>query len=89
MKLPPRVQFEKLMTIVSQKNIKDILNETGKTISNIDRDIVDRIMGKITVFTNPAETLKALQLAREDSLKNLESYRNKGRTLLGLFERVR
>jgi hypothetical protein len=85
-KLPPRVQFEKLMTVVSQKNIKDILNETGKTISNIDRDIVDRIMGKITVFTNPAETLKSLQLAREDSLKNLESYRNKGRTLLGLLK---
>lgn len=85
-KLSPRVQFEKLMTIVSQKNIKDILNETGKTISNIDRDIVDRIMGKITVFTNPAETLKSLQLAREDSLKNLESYRNKGRTLLGLLK---
>ena len=84
--LPPRVQFEKLMTIVSQKNIKEILNETGKTISNIDRDIVDRIMGKITVFTDPAETLKALQLAREDSLKNLESYRNKGRTLLGFLK---
>ena len=84
-KLAPRVQFEKLMTIVSQKNIKDILNETGKTISNIDRDIVDRIMGKITVFTNPAETLKSLQLAREDSLKNLESYRNKSITLIGFL----
>ena len=83
--LAPRVQFEKLMTIVSQKNIKDILNETGKTISNIDRDIVDRIMGKITVFTNPAETLKSLQLAREDSLKNLESYRNKSITLIGFL----
>ena len=83
--LSPRVQFEKLMTIVSQKNIKDILNETGKTISNIDRDIVDRIMGKITVFTNPAETLKSLQLAREDSLKNLESYRNKSITLIGFL----
>jgi len=83
--LAPRVQFEKLMTIVSQKNIKDILNETGKTISNIDRDIVDRIMGKITVFTNPAETLKSLQLAREDSLKNLESYRNDSITLIGFL----
>ena len=83
--LSPRVQFEKLMTIVSQKNIKDILNETGKTISNIDRDIVDRIMGKITIFTSPAETLKSLQLAREDSLKNLESYRNKSITLIGFL----
>ena len=84
--LAPRVQFEKLMTIVSQKNIKDILNETGKTISNIDRDIVDRIMGKITSFTDPAETLKSLQLAREDSLKKMETYRNQSRTILGFLK---
>ena len=81
---------EKLDWYRTQQNelntMRDLIDEIVDLFPNIDRDIVDRIMGKITVFTNPAETLKSLQLAREDSLKNLESYRNKGRTLLGLLK---
>jgi len=61
---------------VKQRSIREILNESGRTISNLDRDIVDRIFGELNLTDNPQETLKKLINARNSLLdSNLDKQR--------------
>jgi hypothetical protein len=56
--------------IVKQKNIKDILNESGRTISNIDRQILDSIFGDLDLTTPASKTLDKLKASRENLITN-------------------
>lgn len=56
--------------IVKQKNIKDILNESGRTISNIDRQILDSIFGDLDLTTPASKTLDKLRASRENLITN-------------------
>ena len=56
--------------IVKQKNIKDILNESGRTISNIDRQILDSIFGDLDLTTPASKTLDKLVASRENLITN-------------------
>jgi hypothetical protein len=49
---------------VKQRSIRDILNESGRTISNLDREIVDKVFGEINLTDEPKEILKKLKRAR-------------------------
>jgi hypothetical protein len=61
---------------VKQRSIREILNESGRTISNLDRDIVDRVFGELNLTDNPQETLKKLKNARNSLLdSNLDKQR--------------
>lgn len=75
--LPAITQFDLLNKIITQKNIKALLQEEGKTISNIDRTIVEQIMGKITPGTSIPESLKALKMARQDTIDSLLGHKSK------------
>jgi hypothetical protein len=51
---------------VKQRSIRDILNESGRTISNLDREIVDKVFGEINLTDEPKEILKKLRRARSN-----------------------
>lgn len=69
-------KIQNFIDIVKQKNIKDILQESGKTISNVDRDILDKIFGGLDLTTKPDLVLKKLQESRGQLINsNLEKQR--------------
>lgn len=63
-------KIQNFIDIVKQKNIKDILQESGKTISNVDRDILDRIFGGLDFTTKPDLVLKKLQESRSQLINS-------------------
>ena len=58
--LSATAQARKLSTLISQANIREILGESGRTISNFDRQIVQDLSASITLGAEPALNLKAL-----------------------------
>ena len=56
--LEPRTQADAIIDALKQQNIRDILGESGRTISNLDREIVAEIFGSIKT-TTPASAIKA------------------------------
>lgn len=65
-------KIQNFIEIVKQRNIKDILQESGKTISNVDRDILDKIFGKLDLTTPPEEILKKLKASRGNLVSSNE-----------------
>ena len=63
---------------VKQRSIREILNESGRTISNLDREIVDRVFGEINLTDSPSEIRKKLANARSNLIRNNE---DKARTI--------
>ena len=79
--LPYRERIEILLNQIKQTNIRAILGESGRTISNTDREIVDRIVGDIkpgmgaaaireTLLQNKAR-LEADYSSHRDAIKGL------------------
>lgn len=58
--LSASAQARKLSTLISQANIREILGESGRTISNFDRKIVEQLSTSIVLGEEPALNLKAL-----------------------------
>ena len=48
-----RTRINKLIEVVRQGNIRDILGESGRTISNLDRDIIKDVFGGIKIDESP------------------------------------
>ena len=63
---------------VKQRSIREILNESGRTISNLDREIVDKVFGEINLTDSPSEIRKKLSNARSNLIRNNE---DKARTI--------
>ena len=78
--LSKRTQALVLLNQIAQRNIRDILGESGKTISNVDRDLVNRLVGKITVLTTNAETIEQLNITKDQLLRGVSQRANKIRT---------
>ena len=78
--LEPRVRAKVLLNNIKQANIREILGESGKTISNLDRQIIDQLVGSLTVGTNPTEVLETLSLTERSVLTNLQAARNRLQT---------
>jgi hypothetical protein len=55
---------------VKQRSIREILNESGRTISDLDRQIVEKIFGGIDLTSVPSEIIKKLRKGRADLQKN-------------------
>ena len=68
--LSDATKIDNFIEIVKQRNIKDILNESGKTISNVDRDILDRIFGGLDFTTAPQKQLEKLRASRDSLITN-------------------
>lgn len=55
---------------VKQRSIREILNESGRTISDLDRQIVEKIFGGIDLTSAPSEIIKKLKKGRRDLQNN-------------------
>jgi hypothetical protein len=71
--LEPRTRAKVLLNQIKQKNIKSLLGENSKTISNLDRQIVEELVGSIALGKNPQETLEALKLTKESIYNSLSA----------------
>lgn len=77
----PREQAKALLSFVSKADVKELLGESGRTISNIDRSIAEELVGKIAVITGKEDLLAQLEKSiskYEDSYaKNLRNYESR------------
>jgi hypothetical protein len=71
--LEPRTRAIVLLNQIKQKNIKSLLGENSKTISNLDRQIVEELVGSIALGKTPQETLEALKLTKESIYNSLSA----------------
>ena len=78
--LEPRTRAKVLLNQIKQKNIRDILGESGKTISNLDRQIVEELVGSISLGKTPQETLEALRITKASIFNNLDAAQNRLKT---------
>ena len=84
--LSPRMKANALLNVLRQKGIREILGEAGKTISNLDRQIVEEVFGKIDVFTPPAVTLDLLKKSRDSYATSITEQKNKIIANKGFFD---
>ena len=53
-----------LTKVVKQKNLQAILGESGRTISDKDREIIERVFGDLSVFESVSSVLGKLKESR-------------------------
>jgi hypothetical protein len=58
-------KIQNMIEQVKQRSIRAILQESGRTISDTDRDIVNRVFGDLDLTSPPGEILKKLKNARQ------------------------
>ena len=74
--LEPRTRANALLKVLRQANVREILGESGRTISNLDRAIVEDVFGDIKLGTPRAVSLRKLRDSRENIIGNLEQARD-------------
>ena len=62
------------LDILANRNIKEILGESGRTISNIDRDIANRIIGNLSM--KKIQSVAELKNRLGDNIKSIIQKRN-------------
>ena len=72
--LSATTKIERLIEVVRQKNLQAILGESGRTISDKDRQIVLSVFGDIQYGTPPLVAIKKLQ-----ELEGLKSSQEKNK----------
>jgi len=66
-----------LTKVVKQKNLQAILGESGRTISDKDREIIERVFGDLSVFESVSSVLGKLKESRRGlAANNAERYSN-------------
>ena len=61
-------KIKNLIDVLKNRSIREILNESGRTISNLDRQIVDQVFGKLDLTSTRGEILKKLKNSRQQLL---------------------
>ena len=74
--LDARTQADAILNALRQQDIQRLLGESGKTISNLDREIVAEIFGSITVTSTPAEIKEKLKQIAFRYRQGLKENRN-------------
>jgi transcription antitermination factor NusA-like protein len=76
-----REKAKALLSFVSKADVKELLGESGRTISNIDRSIAEELVGKIDVATGKEDLIAQLEksIAKYESsyTKNLRNYNSR------------
>jgi len=62
------------LDILTNRNIKEILGESGRTISNIDRDIAQRIVGNLNLAQ--MQSVEEIRERLEDNIKSIVQKKN-------------
>ena len=71
---------------VKQRSIREILQESGRTISDLDRQIVDKIFGTLDLYTPADQILKKLKGAREGLINSNKEKQRVINTSLDLIQ---
>jgi len=85
-KLSPATKVETIARLLSNEQVKEILGESGRTISNIDRQIVATIFGTPGLLVTPGALKMALNRSRDRLIGNLGTYKNELTSNLGYFQ---
>ena len=72
-KLSSTEQARKLSTLISQANIREILGESGRTISNFDRQIVQDLSTAIVIGAPAASNLLSLRTVDKRIRNNMQT----------------
>ncbi len=84
--LSARERADKLLLALRQQDIRAILGESGRTISNLDREIVADIFGDITMFTPAPSIRRKLNDIRDQYADRLANNRNEITASVGYFK---
>ncbi len=86
--LNPRTRANSLLKVLRQANVREILGESGKTISNLDRQIVEDVFGDIRFGTPVAVSIKKLKDSRKNILNGMMSTQNKIINSASFFDNI-
>lgn len=86
--LTAEVRTGLILDITAQRSVRNILGESGKTISNLDREIVARIFGNVNIWTSPAELKKILGQSRSNIIEGMRSTQNQIVSRANAFKQV-
>ena len=86
--IDPRSRADAILLVLQQENIREILGESGRTISNLDREIIKDVFGNITVFTSEAEIIKKLNDSRTKTLKSANETKGNINANLDFFDLI-
>ena len=65
------------LTILTNRNIKEILGESGRTISNIDRDIAKKVVGSLDILK--LDNIATLKATLDDNIRSIVEKRNEAK----------
>ena len=82
------IKMKYALMLLQQENIREILGESGRTISNLDREVIKEVFGNITVLTSEAEIKQKLKNSRNKTLMSANETKGKIQTDLGFFDRI-
>ena len=86
--LNPRTRANSLLKVLRQANVREILGESGKTISNLDRQIVEEVFGDIKITTPVAVSLKKLEDSRKNIINGMMQTQNALIANKSFFDRI-
>ena len=86
--LSPRMRVNSVLKVIRQANVREILGESGKTISNLDRQIVDEVFGDIKLGTPASVSLKKLEDSRQNIINGMMEQQNKVIASKSFFDQI-
>jgi hypothetical protein len=87
-KLSPRTRSNALLNVLRQANVREILGESGKTISNLDRQIVEEVFGDIKITTPLAVSIQKLKDSRTRIIGTMNEQKGKIASYENYFKNV-
>jgi hypothetical protein len=86
--LSPASKVDLITRLLSNEQVKEILGESGRTISNVDREIVAQIFGTPGLLTTAGALETALVRSRERLIEKLGNYKNSITSNLDYFTQL-
>ena len=68
--MKPGQRAKAMLKVLTNRDIKEILGESGRTISNIDREIAGKIMGQLELFTIE-DSVGTMKFKLEENLRSI------------------
>ena len=74
-KMKPGKRAKVMLKVLTNRNIKEILGESGRTISNIDREVAERIMSSLDLF-KVEDDIATMKLKLQENLRSITTKKN-------------
>ena len=73
--MKPGKRAKVMLKVLTNRNIKEILGESGRTISNIDREVAERIMSSLELF-KVEDDVATMKLKLNENLRSITTKKN-------------